>query len=46
MKKTYSNPTIEVIAVKTQQFMMMSILGETNSTSGNLARDNDFDDEE
>ena len=28
---------MEVVEIKTQQFLMMSVLGETNEASGNLA---------
>ncbi len=45
MKKKYSNPTIQVIECKTQQFMMMSNLGSTNQTSGNLAPEFYFDED-
>lgn len=43
MKKTYQNPTMEVIEIKVHQFMMMSVLGETDETSGNLGRESDYD---
>jgi hypothetical protein len=46
MKKTYIIPAIQVVEVKTQQFLMMSDLGSTNSTSGNLSREGSFWDDE
>ena len=46
MKKTYINPEIEVIKIKSVQMLTtsMEITGETTSTFD--ARDFDFDDEE
>ncbi len=46
MMKTYINPNMRVVEMKTQRMMMMSNLGTTNATSGNLGRENDFEDEE
>ena len=46
MKKTYINPSLEIINEETQQFMMLSTLGTTEETSGNLGREFDLDDEE
>ncbi len=39
MKKQYVNPLVEVVEIKTQQILMMSNLGSTDATSGNLSRD-------
>lgn len=44
MKRTYVNPTVDIVVMKTQQFMMMSNLGTTDETSGNLARELGGDD--
>ncbi len=46
MKKTYINPNMRVVTMKTQQMMMLSAIGTTEETSGNLGRDYDFEDEE
>jgi hypothetical protein len=46
MKQTYINPELRIVTLKTQQFMMMSILESTAETSGNLSREFDYDDEE
>lgn len=43
MKKTYQKPTMELMEAEVEQFMMMSVLGETDETSGNLGRESDFD---
>ena len=37
MKKTYNIPSMEIVEIKTQQILMMSTLGTTDVTSGNLA---------
>ena len=36
---------MEVIEIKTQQFLMMSNLGTTDATSGNLSPEFTFDEE-
>ncbi len=48
MKKKYINPDMCVIEMKTQHMMMMSNLGSTDATSGNLGHgmDGDFEDED
>ncbi len=46
MKKDYINPNMRVVTMKTQRMMMISKLGTTEATSGNLGRENDFEDEE
>ena len=43
MKKTYINPTTQVIELKTRQSVLLNASGETNATSGNLSRRNDID---
>ena len=43
MKKTYQKPTMELMEAEVEQFMMMSVLGETDETSGNLGRESDYD---
>ncbi len=40
------NPNIRVVEMKTQRMMMMSNLGTTDATSGNLGRDYDFEEED
>ena len=42
MKKTYINPTIKVDEIQPEEFIAISTLGETESTSGNLGRDARF----
>ena len=37
MKQTYNNPSMEIIEINIQQILMMSTLGTTDATSGNLA---------
>lgn len=39
MKKTYINPEMEIVEVRTTQFLMMSTLGTTDATGDNLAPD-------
>lgn len=46
MKQTYINPELKVVKLQTQQFMMLSTLGTTNATNGNLSREFDYEDEE
>lgn len=46
MKQTYINPELKVVKLQTQQFMMLSTLGTTEATSGNLSREFDYEDEE
>lgn len=46
MKKTYQKVSMQIIEINTQALLMMSTLGTTDKTSGNLARDYDFDDDE
>ncbi len=46
MKKIYSTPSFRVKTMRPRKMLMMSNLGSTNETSGNLSRDIDFEDEE
>ena len=62
MKKTYQNPTIDVVTISVARMIASSSgllgngenpaainlrnAGETDATSGNLSRYNDWDDEE
>ena len=43
MKKMYMTPSLETVKIQTLQFMMMSTLGETDATSGNLVREFDME---
>ena len=45
MKKTYINPTIEVVKIQTVGMLAQS-LPTDDSTSQNLSRDFDFDEED
>ncbi len=45
MKKTYINPTIEVVKIATQQMIATSLPQGTNNTEWG-ARELDFDEEE
>jgi len=42
-KKKYVNPSMEVVELKMQQFLMMSNLGSTDENHGNLSREDDYD---
>lgn len=51
MKKTYSNPTLEVVRIQTQQMLATSTetfsFGDGTKSGGDAAgRESDFDDED
>ncbi|MBQ9202613.1 MAG: hypothetical protein IJ155_00045 [Prevotella sp.] len=49
MKKTYQNPTIEMVTIETHQILAASVEATINGSQSNeaaLGRDFDFDDDE
>ena len=44
MKKTYMNPTLEVVKIQPAQFIAISTLGTTEAFNGNLGQEATFSD--